>query len=181
MAKRPPRLPRTARIADAATDSQPLGAAVPGDDPAQRARDLQQLPGREPTDADLVAICERIAGGDTASAAARALGVSIRAVYPALARRCPEAHRAAREAQVSVWMDAAVDDRELCAQTLVTLPDGRLDPATVQLLRLRVTTRQWVAERVAARIWGSRTDVTSGGERIGGVVLLPPEQPAPDA
>lgn len=129
------------------------------------------------------AILDEIAGGATALDAAHARGLDagqVRRLYPLLASPAwADQHRAAREAQVCVWMDQTISDPHLRAETLAYLPDGRLDPASVQLLRLAVETRRWIAERVAVRVWGHRTDVTSGGERIGGVVLLPPEQPAP--
>ncbi len=50
-----------------------------------------------------------------------------------------------------------------------------LEAARVQRDKLRIDARKWFAARMDPKRWGDRVDVTSGGERIAGAVVLPAE------
>lgn len=48
--------------------------------------------------------------------------------------------------------------------------------AEIQGLRILVGALQWAASKNDWRRYGDKVDVTSGGEKVGGVIALPPEQ-----
>ena len=119
-----------------------------------------------------LAICERIAQGETLSQVCASPGMPSRAtVY-----RWQEAdedfratYRRARELQMESWGDEIVDiadDTTLDTVTRVT-PQGReyetVDHENIQRSKLRVNTRQWLMARLNPRLYGDKVEHEHSG------------------
>lgn len=74
----------------------------------------------------------------------------------------------AREAQGAVQGERVLEAAEKAAE--------ERDYTKIQGLRVLVDALKWSASKHSPRVYGDRVDVTSGGEKLGGVIALPAEQ-----
>ena len=111
-------------------------------------------------------VCERISNGALVVHAAKAEGITAWTVrsWAALTPELSTLYARARE-----------DQAHAIAEEAITLADSVRGGTSeeVQAVRLAVDTRKWMASKIAPRHYGEKFDMTSGGKRLAGVVLLP--------
>jgi hypothetical protein len=119
-----------------------------------------------------VAICERIAQGETLSQVCASPGMPARATvyrWQEANLEFRDTYRRARELQMQSWADEIVliaDDTTLDTVTKVT-PQGReyetVDHENIQRSKLRVNTRQWLMARLNPRLYGDKVEHEHSG------------------
>lgn len=62
---------------------------------------------------------------------------------------------------------------EMYAEQVIEIADSVAEGADVQRDRLRVDTRKWVACKLLPKVYGDKVDVTSGGEILRGIAMVP--------
>lgn len=139
--------------------------------------DTQRQPGAvgRPTTYNLeigLAICERIAQGETLSQVCASPDMPARATvyrWQEANLEFRDTYRRARELQMEAWGDEIVtiaDDTSLDTVTRVT-PQGReyeaIDHENIQRSKLRVNTRQWLMARLNPRLYGDKVEHEHSG------------------
>ncbi len=119
-----------------------------------------------------LAICERIAQGETLSQVCRDQDMPARATvyrWQEANLEFRDTYRRARELQMEAWGDEIVDiadDTTLDTVTRVT-PQGReyetVDHENIQRSKLRVNTRQWLMARLNPRLYGDKVEHEHSG------------------
>lgn len=140
---------------------------------AKRGRPLGEWVQHIPT------ILAAVASGETLTAVCQRLQIDASTVRQAYAADRPEGfqhdYARAREAQAEAWADEVVAEADRQGE----YTKHGVDAGEIALRKLRVDTRKWLMARLHPRAYGERVDVTTQGERISGVVMLPPNENAP--
>lgn len=155
----------------------------------------------EVIDAKMRAVCERIAKGELVKYAAQAEGTDHNRVrewgltpeYSGMYARARElqAHALAEQAieiadgqdGLTVLYEEAIEAEE---DRVEGMADGKAKSNAYAALaslrsnvvtrdRMRLDARKWLTSKIAPKLYGDTLDVTSKGERIMGVIALPPE------
>lgn len=87
-----------------------------------------------------------------------------------------EKYRQAKESQVELLVSEMLEIADDGSNDLMTFIKGdeeysRENKEVTNRSKLRVDTRKWIAERLLPRVYGSKVDVTSGGEPIQSQVI----------
>lgn len=119
-----------------------------------------------------LAICERLAQGETLSQVCRDQDMPARSTVYRWQEAEPafrDTYRRARELQMEAWGDEIVDiadDTTLDTVTRIT-PQGReyetVDHENIQRSKLRVNTRQWLMARLNPRLYGDKVEHEHSG------------------
>ena len=128
------------------------------------------------------AFCRRVESGDTVKAALRHPTVTTArdgAPFPWSTLSAWLSHHpdvtARYAAARSLSADAFADEATTTARGAFRL-HGKDDKLGVQAARLRFDAARWRASVANPKRYGDRVDVTSDGEKLAGVVALPPER-----
>lgn len=128
------------------------------------------------------AIRDDMANGSTLRQACRDRHINHATILSAVLSAGPGSELAnqyaqARELQAEAWAAGVLEEADAPPSLVVNKAGAEVvDPGWVQLQRLRVDARKWLASKVLPKQYGDRVDVTSKGEQVSGVVVLPPAE-----
>lgn len=87
-----------------------------------------------------------------------------------------EMYRRAKESQVELLVSEMLEIADDGTNDLMTIVKGNAEyemenKEVTNRSKLRVDTRKWIAERLLPRVYGSKIDVTTGGEKINRTII----------
>lgn len=143
------------------------GNAVPS--PAKRPSSSVAIP-----DETKRVLLDRMADGETMSAACRSIGLAY-GIVARWRRADPEFAKAYREARESLADRFAEESVDILDGIKLDTIEPKLAMATVALAREKAKSRQWMASKVGHETYGEKLQTT--GEVRHAVVVLPPLVP----
>jgi hypothetical protein len=139
------------------------------------------------------AVCERVAKGELVKYAAKEEGTSAQRIrewallpeYSALYARAREsqAHALAEEALeiadgedglTALYEEAAEHAMDEAKTEAAKQAARSLATNIITRDRMRLDARKWLTSKIAPKLFGDKVDLTSDGEKLSGVVILPP-------